>query len=158
MGKNTSKTHTQASSTQDTATTLGAQDKRPDAPEGPARPPRVRMNAGENLAVSEEYLDREKYSYRFFAENSIKGGRIESAKGAWWEHVTDSRGQNIKKPSGNDIMYLMKIELEYWEEDQKLKREKVRATMDQEASIGEGEYAPTVDGRPEGGTSAVNRR
>jgi hypothetical protein len=116
------------------------------------------MNAGKNLDVSPEYLDLEKFAYRFFAQNQVKGGRIEAAKAAWWEHVADKRGQNITRYSSGDVMYLMKLERKYYLEDQERKRAKVRATMTKEASIGENEYAPTPDGKPEGGTSAVTYR
>jgi len=158
MKKGTSKESTKASTKMAMSQTLGTSDARPDAPKGPDRPPRIPMNAGKNLDVPPHYLDLTKFAYRFFAQNQIKGGRIEAAKAAWWEHVADDRGQNIQRYSSGDIMYLMKLELKYWKEDQELKREKVRATMTKQASIGEGEYAPSLDGRPEGGTSAVTHR
>lgn len=159
MKKNTSKQHTQASTTTNMSSSLGSnQAVRPDAPEGPDRPARIPMNSGTNLNVPEQLLDRDKFHHRFFAENLIKGGRIESAKGAWWEHVIDPRGKNIMRPSGGDVMYLMKIDIKYWKEDQKLKQDKVRATMEAEATISDGEYAPTTGGMPEGGTTAVTRK
>lgn len=154
----TSKQSTKSTAKQDMSTTLGASNARPDAPSGPKRPPRIPMNAGKNLDVPAQYLERDKYAYRFFAENRVKGGRIQAAKAAWWEHVTDERGQNIQRISAGDTMYLMRLELQYWEEDQKLKAERVRATMEKEAMLGEGEYAPTPAGHPEGGTSAITHR
>lgn len=137
---------------------LGGASSRPDDTTAPKRPPRIPLNAGQNLHVSDSLLDRENFAYRWFAENSIKGGRVENAKGAYWEHVADTHGKNLRRPSGEDNMYLMKLEIEYWQEDQKLKQKKVDATMKAETAIGAGEYAPTSDGKsPEGGTSAINR-
>ena len=127
------------------------EDKTPASPTGPKRPPRIPMNVGMNLYIPEKLLDRTKFAYRWFAESSIKGGRIETAKGAYWEHVADSRGHNAKRPSATDTMYFMQLELKYWQEDQAAKRRKVQLTMQKETGIGEGEYAP------DGGTSSVTR-
>ena len=153
----TSRQSTKSSNKHDLSNTLGATNKRPDQPDGPKRPPRVPMNSGKNLDVPEAYLERDKFAYRFFLENDISHGRIAAAKSAWWEHVTDENGQNIQRNSGASVMYLMKLELKYWEEDQKLKHEKNRATMDKEAMIREGEYAPSKYGHAEGGESAITR-
>ena len=127
-------------------------------PDGPKRPPRILMGAGVNLHVPESLLDREAYAYRWFAENHVKGGRIESANGAYWEHVTiPGGGGNLTRPSGGDTFYLMKLEIEYWEADQLLKKRRVDATLLKESQIGDDEYAPTPGGRAEGGTSAITR-
>jgi len=122
-------------------------------PDGPKRPPRIPLHSGKNLYVDESLLDRNRFAYRWFAENSIKGGRVESAKGAYWEYVTDEAGQIFKRPSGQDLMYLMKLEIQYYNEDQQLKRERSFATMSKETGVGDGEYAPTQGGKPEGGSS-----
>ena len=126
-------------------------------PDGPERPPRIRLHSGKNLYVPETLLDRENFAYRWFAENSIKGGRVESAKGAYWEYFTDANGNNLKRPSGLDTMYLMKLGIQYFNEDLDFKRQRVNATMVQETGIGEGEYAPTIGGLPEGGQSSITR-
>lgn len=126
-------------------------------PDGPKRPDRIPLHSGMNLYVPESILERDKFAYRWFAENAIKGGRVESARGAWWVMVTDGDGNILKRPSGQDVMYFMKIELEYWKEDQELKRARSRATMTKETGVGEGEYAPTTDGKSEGGMSSITR-
>ena len=128
-----------------------------NGPEGPDRPPRIRLHSGKNLHVPESLLDRENFSYRWFAENSIKGGRVASAKGAYWEFFTDDQGNNLRRPSGQDQMFLMQLEIKYFNEDLDFKRQRVNATMVKETGIGEGEYAPTEDGRPEGGESSITR-
>ena len=117
----------------------------------PKRPPRIRMGVGQNLSVSEELLDRDKFAYRWFAENNTKGGRVAAAKGAYWEHV-DVDGSNLSRPSGEDTLYLMRLPIEYYEEDQQLKRQRVQATMDSETGIGAGEYTP------DGSNSAIKRQ
>ncbi len=157
MAKN-SKTHTSAQVSNDMSTTLGASGSRPDKPKGPKRPPRVPMNAGKNLDVPRQYINDPDFKYRWFAESNIKGGRVAAAHAAWWEHVTDDQGKNHTRVSGTDTMYLMKLDMESWEEDQELKRQRVRATMEKEAAIGEGEYAPEPGGKAEGGTTAITRR
>lgn len=155
----TSKQHGGAQQSIDTQATLGAGSEMiaERGPDGPKRPPRRRLHSGQNLYVPEHLLDRKNFAYRWFAENSIKGGRVALAEGAWWSYATDEVGNNFKRPSGLDQMFLMKLEIQYWKEDQELKRAKVRATLHQETSIGDGEYAPSVDGRAEGGVSAVTR-
>lgn len=157
--KKTSADNSAASRSVDTQVSLGAgmttQSER--GPDGPKRPPRIPLHSGKNLYVDESLLDRTRYAYRWFAENSIKGGRVESAKGAWWEHVTDAVGTIFKRPSGQDQMFLMKIEIEYYKEDQELKRKRSFATMSKETGVGDGEYAPTPGGKPEGGSSSITR-
>ena len=162
MGKSTHKTSAHqnaASQSLETQAALGAGQVLEEGrgPEGPKKPARVPLNSGKNLYVPESWLDRENFAYRWFAENAIKGGRVASAQGAWWNHFVDPDGNNMRRPSGEDMMHFMQIEIQYYREDQKLKKEKVRATMYQETAIGAGEYAPTPDGRPEGGTSSVVR-
>ncbi len=154
----TSMDHDGSSQSESMHISLGGNSSSPEAsPDGPKRPPRIRLNAGMNLHVPEALLDRDKFAYRWFAENAIKGGRVDSAKGAYWEHVTAEQGSNVRRPSGQDQMFLMRLEKKYWEEDRELKRARVRATMEQESAIGPGEYAPTTDGKAEGGNAAVTR-
>lgn len=126
-------------------------------PDGPARPPRIQLNSGRNLHIPESLLDRDNFAYRWFAENAVKGGRVASAEGAYWTMFTDESGHNFRRPSGEDTMYFMQLEIQYWREDQELKKKRVRATLVQETGIGSGEYAPTVDGKSEGGASSVVR-
>jgi len=155
----TSLAHLAASEDSNSQASLGAgqQTTAERGPDGPKRPPRIRLHSGKNLHVPEDLLDRENFSYRWFAENSIKGGRVESAKGAYWEFFVDASGNNFRRPSGQDQMFLMQIEKKYYLEDLDFKRQRVNATMNQESGIGDGEYAPTTDGKPEGGTSSVTR-
>ena len=157
--KKTSAHQSAASQSIDTQVSLGAGQVAANdpAPDGPKRPPRIRLHSGQNLHVPEQLLDRKNFAYRWFAENALKGGRVVSAEGAWWVKFAGPDGHNFKRPSGEDTMYLMQLPIEYWLEDQEYKRNKSLATMDKESIIGEGEYAPTTDGKAEGGKSAVTR-
>lgn len=113
----------------------------------PDRPPRIAMTAGMNLHVDESLLDRKNFYYRFFAESAAKGGRISSAKGAYYDHVTDKEGNNITRPGGGgDTMYLMKLPMKYRLDDLNLKEKKNAATMDAEYQLKSNEYAPKGTG------------
>lgn len=131
----------------------GNANQSPASPKGPKKPPRIPLNAGMNLHIPENILEKDKYAYRWFAESQVTGGRIEIAKNAYWEHVVDTNGQNYKRPSRTDTMYLMKLELKYWHEDQEAKRNKVKMTTLRESVINteKGEYAPN------GGEMAVTK-
>ena len=143
--------------TENMTLTLGgeATQSRDEKVREPKRPPRIRMGVGMNLYVPEDLLDRERFAYRFFAENDTKRGRIAAAIGAYWEHV-ELEGTNITRPSGNDTLYLMRLPIEYYNEDQKLKQQRVQDTLDSETRIGANEYAPSIS-NAEGGTSATTR-
>jgi|TARA_R110000796_G_scaffold161824_1_gene278553 hypothetical protein len=129
---------------------LGNQSRDPNAEN---RPPRVAMQGSLNLDYPESRLDRENFAYRWFLDDPIKPGRIESAKRAYWDHCEDD-GVKVTRPAGNATHYLMRLPMNYWLEDQQLKREKNLATMSEEAQLGANEYAPTASGRREGGESS----
>lgn len=129
----------------------GVKSREQDARE-PKRPPRQLMSQGMNLDVDESLLDRENFSYRWFAEYKDKGGRISQAKAAYWEHVTDAAGSNItRNGGGGDAMYFMQLPMQYHKEDLELKKRRVQATMDEQYRVGEGQYIP------EGNKSVINR-
>jgi hypothetical protein len=136
---------------------LGMETTDPRSPNKGVRPPRVRLTQGGKLDVAEHKLDDKNYRYYWFLDDPQKPGRIQAAIAAYWEHVTNSQGQAITRPAGANVHYLMRLPMEYALEDLELKREKVRATMDKEASLGVNEYAPDQKGRAEGGTSALTR-
>jgi len=154
--KKTSANNDAASRSEDSQVSLGA-GMTTDSKRGPKKPARIPLHSGMNLHIPESLLERDKFAYRWFAENSVKGGRVESAKGAYWTMVTDEDGNILRRPSGQDVMYFMKIEIEYWNEDQELKRKRSFATMSKETGVGAGEYAPTTDGKAEGGSSSITR-
>ncbi len=116
------------------------------------RPPRISMGKMKKLEVPPSLLE-EGYYYRWFQD---KDGRIRQAAEAYYEHVTDEQGNNYCRVSGPYTMYLMRLRQIYRDEDNKLKKEMVTATLDAEAQIGHNEYAPDPEtGKAEGGTSAI---
>jgi len=105
-------------------------ETRESAAHSTKRPPRISMADGDLiLTVADRYLQKGKH-YRFFADRE---GRIDRAKAAYWEHVTDENGVNISRSSKGTKMYLMSLELEYKREDDALKMERYRASIGAEA-------------------------
>ncbi len=125
---------------------------REDTAHSSGRPARISMNNMKKLDIPDSLME-DGYYYRWFQD---KDGRISQAKAAYYEHVVDEQGTNFTRSSGPYTMHLMRLPQQYRDEDNVLKRARVAATMEQEAQIGEGEYAPDLKtGRAEGGTSAV---
>lgn len=116
------------------------------------RPDRISMSNMKKLEVP-PFLLEDGYYYRWFQD---KDGRISQAKAAYYEHVVDEQGNNFCRASGRYSMYLMRLRQEYRDEDNKLKKARVAATLESETQIGTGEYAPDPKtGKAEGGISAV---
>lgn len=108
------------------------------AHEPAGRPERIPMGSTAKLGYSAHKMDTDQYQYRWFQN---KEGRIDQAKQAWWEPVTDE-GEVVTRASGAYPMFLMRIEKKYWVEDQKLKSDRVRATMNEEQKLSSDEYLP----------------
>lgn len=112
--------------------------KRGRKPNRPSqRPPRQSMVAGMKLLYPEHLKDPD-YEYRWFADNP---GRVGQAEGAYWEHVTHKDGSEVVVRGPTD-MYLMRIPREYFEEDKKLKEQRIVNTMKEENKLGKDEYIP----------------
>jgi len=127
---------------------------REDTAHSSGRPPRIPMGNSKKLDFP-EHLKEEGFYYRWIIG---KEGKVAQAKAAYYEHVSDGQGNNYTRQADKYVQYLMKLPMKYREEDNLLKRKAVAATLAQEASIGANEYAPTPEGRKEGGTSAINTR
>lgn len=108
---------------------------REDQAHTPSRPARVRMVAGQKLAVGRKDPN---FEYRWFND---KPGRLDSAQAAWWEFVSEG-GERIKRHAGTDTMYLMRIEKKYFDEDQNLKQRNVVDTLKAENNLARDEYIP----------------
>jgi hypothetical protein len=94
---------------------------------GEARAPRVSMNTGEFLlAVPDGTIPEGKVGHWFLDDGR---GRIDRAKAAWWEHVTDMHGNNWTAQSGPSKMYLMAIDKIYYDEDENLREQNYRASL-----------------------------
>lgn len=118
---------------------------------GAARKPRIRMDSGEfNLSVPEGTIPAGKKGHWFYDDGK---GRIQRALDAWWDHVADSQGANISRQCGSNRIYLMALDNELYEEDEKLREANYRA------SINERDDKPLDDGAesytPSGATNKI---
>lgn len=126
---------------------------REEAAHSSGRPPRISMSNMKKLEIPES-LKEEGFYYRWFQD---RDGRIAQAKSAYYEHVADEQGNNYCRPSGPYMLHLMRLKQEYRDKDLVLKKARVQATLEAEAGIGAGEYAPdSKTGSAEGGTSAIS--
>ncbi len=116
---------------------------RDDTAHKPTRPPRIPMNRTLNLDFPHIQKDTDNFYYRVIRE---EGGRIEQAKQAWYEHVVDpSTNDHAVCYKGLYRNFLMRLPIEYWREDQKLKNDRQSATLNKnlgKAGLGENEYIP----------------
>lgn len=126
----------------------------PRDPNSDAYIPRILMKQGTNMGFEDCDFDRKNFGYYVFHEDPTKPGRIERAKAAYWEHVTNRTGQVAQRSAGGGICYLMRLPAKYRQEDLDAKKKRVQATMADQGKIGPGEYAPDPKtGQGEGGTS-----
>lgn len=123
----------------------------PRNPNQKARPPRIPLRHGANLNYPEEKLDKDNFAYYWFLDMASKPGRIQSAHSAYWEHVEEN-GKPVTRKAGENTHYLMKLPIEYYNEDQARKAADVARTMAENMKLGRNEYAPDAKGNPEGGT------
>ena len=126
---------------------------REEAAHSSGRPARISMNNMKKLELPPGVME-DGYYYRWFQD---KEGRISQATAAWYEPVEDEQGGAWVRKSGPFSMHLMRLKQEYRDEDNALKKKRVLATLEEEAAIGAGEYAPDASGRAEGGNSAISR-
>lgn len=109
---------------------LGGQT-RESAAHSTKRPQRIMMGGDDLiLTVPQRYLKPDGY-YRWIADRE---GRIERAKAAWYDFVTDENGVNITRSSKGTKMYLMVLDKQYRDEDVALKQKKYHASINQEAN------------------------
>lgn len=113
--------------------TVGTNSRDSAVNERESRPARRSMADSNNLllTVSPRYLDQKNYAYRFVADIE---GRVDRLKEAWWEHVVDENGANISRRSRGTVMLLMRIPVEYKQEDDRLKMQHYNASIDAEAN------------------------
>ena len=111
------------------------------------RPERVSMGNSKKLDFPER-LKEDGFYYRWFQD---KDSRIAMAMTAYYEIVVDEAQNNFRREVGLYPMVLMRLPQKYRDDDIKLKRDRVRATMDEEAALGHNEYSPN------GRDSAISR-
>lgn len=113
------------------AVDLGVGDvSRDSIAHGTKRPPRVSMANNDLLLSVDKRLLNQSKQHRFFADRE---GRIERAKAAYWDFVTDDNGVNIVRSSRGTKMYLMSLEKEYYAEDNALKMKRYYDSINGEA-------------------------
>ena len=86
-----------------------------------------------------ERLKEDGFYYRWFQD---KDSRIAMAMTAYYEIVVDEAQNNFRREVGLYPMVLMRLPQKYRDDDIKLKRDRVRATMDEEAVLRIDEYSP----------------
>ncbi len=113
---------------------------RADAAHNPERPPRVPMGATLKLSFPGLAEDPD-FHYRVISE---RDGRLHQAIRAGYEYVVDCDSNNAMHPGFTD-QYLMKIPMEWYKQDQKLKQDKLAGKLADEQVLQKDEYLP--DGR-----------
>lgn len=147
-----------ADMTESQALSQGLTSENARNPNAGKRPPRVPLQNSLNLKVPGYEFDWDNFQYRFFSENPKRPTRIMDAKAAYWETCVDHENNPIIRNNGSGgKTHLMRLPIEYWEEDLQAKRQKVNATLGEQTKLGKNEYAPT-ENRPEGGTSSMVRQ
>ena len=95
------------------------------------RPPRVAMVAGSKLTIPAEFRDDKKHYYRWMANDA---GRVDQADAAYFEKVKVDGVVVMRK--GPVDMYLMRLPIEYRNEDLALKKQAVKGKMLEEQKLG----------------------
>ena len=125
---------------------------REDAAHSSGRPERISMSNMKKLEIPEG-IKEEGFYYRWFQD---RDGRLNQAKAAYYQPVVDEQGNSYTRNSGPYTLHLMRLPQQYRDEDNQLKKQRVAATLEAEAHIGQGEYAPdSKTGKAEGGSSAI---
>ncbi len=146
--------------TKQEATQLTPTNRETTAHGNEGRPERVSIGAKqEKLArLAAPYMQGEGTKWHHvFVEDDDKGN-VDTYKMAYYEFVTDSKGNQISYPSGAFRLVLMRILLEYFKEDQALlEKESSDMLMTKiELNRQAGEYSPDASS-PDGGKSALSR-
>ena len=104
------------------------------------RPPRIPMTAGNKFHVP-EHFKKEGYQQYWAVDRK---GTIDQMKAAYWEIVTDERGEAITVPGGaGETHYLMELEQKYYDEDIKRQQDlNINTTAKQAQQLGDNEYVP----------------
>jgi hypothetical protein len=107
-----------------------------DSHENKQRPPRVSIQAGQKLV----FAKRKGYQ-RYLAID--KPGMLERMEAAWWEYVTDDRGNKITTPAGGGFThYLMEIKQELYDEDMAKQQSLIDSATREAAELKQNEYVP----------------
>ncbi len=105
-------------------------------------PERVSMTAKGKLAFPAG-IDRDdnRFRYRWGKDNGE--GSLQRYIDAWWELMKDSTGNYIRRPAGGGHnLYLLRIPIKYWKEDQEAAQAKNIDVVKESARLKQGEYVP----------------
>ena len=104
---------------------------------------RIGIGSQKRLANVEKYITSGHKGYLFREE------RVEGAFAGGYELVRDRHGVAVTRSSGEDLLYLMQIPIEMWEQDQVKKHGAAVDAMAEAAMIdgSKGEYTQDQSGR-----------
>jgi hypothetical protein len=89
-----------------------------------------------NLYVDSKYVSNKDRYYRWMLDNDK--GRMQKAKDASYDFVTDEQGVNITRNSGSRKFYLMSLHRKFREDDNTLKAKNYNAMLSAKANEGLG--------------------
>lgn len=95
---------------------------------------RVPLNSGQQQSLRGYTLDWANFHYYWFHESAGRGGRINEALEAFYEHC-QLNGENIKTPAGSGWDYLMRLPIKYYREDVKRARDQREALAKQQDKL-----------------------
>lgn len=108
------------------------------------RAPRVPMQKGGTLDVNPSLLEKGYYHYW----GIDKDQELEKMQMAYFEFVLDENGQKITKPAGRgETHYLMRLPMEYRQEDIVRRRLENNRIIEAKAAVGSDEYGIGTGGR-----------
>ena len=128
-------------------------------PNGETRPrKRWGRGSGGRLTVPQKYIKDSNFYYYWALDDIERPGKIDDLKDRGYELVVDENGSPIARKAGVNSHYLMRQKMEWHKEDLQDKRDKVKKRNEVESKLGENEYAPTEDGRPEGNSEMLRKQ
>lgn len=120
------------------------------------RPPRIPPQKGGTLDIPSHLMQK---GYYYYWATDANSGEIERLQSAYYEFVTDERGNKITKPAGNGkLHYLMRLEEQYRQEDLERRRLENNRILQGHASVGADEYTDGTQGRAGEGVALRKQR
>jgi hypothetical protein len=114
---------------------------------------RIPMSAAERLPVPKKFME-EGYHYRWCADYGVD--KLARYLQAGYQYVEDGNGDRISR-GGGDRLWLMRLPIEYWEQDLKAKHDKVIEINKQTQRDAAPKSGAVPEYLPQGMTSAIER-
>jgi len=108
---------------------------------GADRPARVPLNASQKLKLPPG-VETQGVVHRWVYDDDA--GSVQKYLDAWWEFETHGGKQYTRPNKGGGRMVLMRIDEEYWKEDQALQEQRNIATLRDQSKMETGDYAPNA--------------